>query len=234
MGLVVAFLAFPALVVLAAFVSLRKLTMARIASDLTDPERQARGMERLRRWLARQDATGELKRTYAADFVSLSATLLQIGEARFAAEWLDRLDPSWMVPEVAKAAANNEAIAWLDVGEVEAARRAIEKAPERGASGVDDLLDATEALLLTFEARHKDALDKIETLAIRSTEPAEIIQEVRARAHAGLGDTERATAVLRESMQSGSVSVLEAIVKRGGAAASLAKQLLEAGGSPYR
>lgn len=234
MGLVVAFLAFPALVVLAAFVSLRKITMARITSDLLDPATRQRGMQRLERWLERQEATGELKRTYAPDLVNLSATLLQIGEARFAAAWLDKLDPTWMVPEVAKAAANNEALAWLDAGDVPAARRALKKATSRGISAMDDLLDTTEALVLTFEARHREALAKIEAVTLRSNEPADVILEVRARAHAGGGDTERAIALLRESTQAGSTAVLESMVKRGGPGASLAKQLLESRGSPYR
>jgi len=225
-----------AIAALAFFVWFHRQTfVARVTNDLRNPARRARAMRSLRNWIDRRFASGELTRSLAGDFVSVSAALIDIDEERIAAEWLSRLDPTWLDPDTRTLAANNEAVAWLTLADLDAARTAIAKRAPTTDGVLDQVVQTTSALIQALDGDHARALARVDALGPDVPPALEgSVAEVRATALAGLGETERARDLLRATAAKGDLRVIRAVLKKGGPASALAKALLDSRGTPYR
>ncbi|NUP12148.1 MAG: hypothetical protein HOW73_39380 [Polyangiaceae bacterium] len=221
---------------LLALVFQRTSWAARVSARLLDPARREVTLARLRTSIERVVASPALTRQRSHDIIGVSSALIFIDQAGLAAAWLGKIDAVSLPNDLLLVAVNNEAVAWMMLGKLDSARAALRKIEHRAPSSEHDTLFATSALIRALEGDHKGALDEADALEARakSARLDGAILEIRATAYAGLGDLTRAKEMLAGSRDDYRDTLLVAVVRKGGPAATLARQLLEAQGSPYR
>lgn len=205
----------------------------RVASELFDPERRGAALDALK---ARMEGLEKPKNAAkrALEVIDVSRTLIEIGEERLAAEWLAKIDPTELEAPTRATASINLAVAYMNLGELGAARIALSRVPPGVSRGIQISVDTTDAFLRALDGRPAEALQRVAAIDRSDPVVALAIQQVSAIAHASLGETERARAILVDVMAANGPEAVHPIIKKGGAAASIARDLLEQRGSPYR
>ena len=228
----------PALVVGVGIVGAMTASLRRAGSNNHLAARLVNSATRPRALLAVDDAIGVQVKSprKGATLLPVGAALLHIGEFARAARAYDLVWAGGLNSPAITIAANNHAVARMNLGDPAGAGRVLARAP----SEIDDPLtraffNGTRALLVALEGEHALALElasEVEKLGFQ--ELSSTLLEVRLVAFASRGETDEATDLLARGVDASGRQFLESVSRKGGPAADLASRLLDGIPSPYR